>query len=121
MLSSFSLRFKDIPHLWSVMTQILFWLTPIMYPYSADRPFFEALLQVPGLMRDISWVRFLDIFVRFQPLSVLIHDARRAMIFSPSQAPSALHALGFTILCLLLFSIGVLIFIRRSQSFLQEY
>ena len=120
-LASYSLKFKDIPHLWNVLAQVLFWLTPIMYPYPADRPFFQALLQVPGLIRDISLMRFFDLFVRFQPLSILIHDARRAMIFPFENIPSVLHALWFTGFCVLLFLAGTLLFVRRSKFFLQEY
>jgi ABC-type polysaccharide/polyol phosphate export permease len=121
-LGSYSLKFRDIPHLWGVILQILFWLTPIMYAYKPSAPVLAdvQLLLKTGLPASI-WFWF-DAFIRFQPLSILIHDARRAMLYPETLGvPSFIHIVGLTLLCLVIFVAGMIIFRRRSLHFLEEY
>ena len=121
-LSAYSLKFRDIQHLWLVLSQLLFWLTPIMYSYRADAPVWQAFkVTLQGAFTP-SLIGLFDVFVRFQPLSILIHDARRVFLYSATwQIPSGTHMMVFTGLCALLFLLGAIIFQRRSRYFLQEY
>lgn len=121
-LSSFALRFRDIKHLWGVILQVIFWLTPIMYQYKPSAPVLEdARNLLSGSIGLSLWSAF-DIFIRFQPLSLLIHDARRAMVYPDTLGvPSVAHTLGFTLCCMLLFAAGALVFRRRSRYFIEQY
>jgi ABC-type polysaccharide/polyol phosphate export permease len=122
LLSAYALRFKDVGHLWSVCTQVLFWLTPIMYPYAADRPIWQEVVSLRERFSNVTLLTFFDLFMRFQPLSILIHDARRAAIFPLTIGiPTVEHAVGFTVFCLALFVGGTIVFMKRSKFFLQEY
>lgn len=106
-LSAFSLRFRDIPHLWAVVLQVLFWLTPVIYS-----------LSIIDNVTHPLW-KFLHLFIHVQPLSILLTDARQAML--SADVPDAVHASLFTVFCLILFSVGSWIFQRRSRYFIQEY
>jgi len=122
LLSAYSLKYRDIPHLWGVLSQVLFWLTPIMYQYRSEAPVSEAFLNLFRHPLQFTPVTIFDIFVRFQPLSLLVHDARRILLY-PEQwgVPSVTHQFWFTLICIMIFTIGAIIFQRRSQHFLQEY
>jgi len=37
-LSSYALRYRDLPHLWNIVLQVLFWLTPITYAQTVSAP-----------------------------------------------------------------------------------
>lgn len=118
-LGAFSLRYKDIQHLWDVLLTILFWMTPIMYPYLVEAPTAHELLFLPSKLFPLSIHSFLAAFVRFQPLSILLYDARRALIYGA--APSLLHIIGFSLFCLMIAILGIGLFRRRSRFFLEEY
>lgn len=121
-LGSYSLKFRDIEHLWNVILTILFWLTPIMYQYRPSRPLsveLQSLLQLPSV--GSLWEAF-DVFILFQPLSILVHDARRAMLYPDTLGvPSFVHILIFTLICTAIFALGIWVFQRRSLYFIQEY
>ncbi len=122
LLASYCLRYRDMMHLWAVLTQILFWLTPIMYPYSERMPLTNALAALstsPGLH---SLRVMLDLFIHFQPVAIIIHDARRITLYAASAGtPTLLHAVAMTGACVALFLFGKWIFDRRSPFFNQEY
>ena len=121
-LAAYSLKYRDIGHLWGIATQVLFWLTPIMYSYHAEAPLSEALLTIPGRLSASPLIGIFDVFVRFQPLSILIHDARRVTLYPTSIGiPTPYHSVAFTLVCIVIFLVGVVIFQRRSPYFLQEY
>jgi ABC-2 type transport system permease protein len=120
-LSAWSLKYRDIGHLWAVGLQVLFWLTPIVYGYTMQRSFLRDLVHSATQLENLfslEWI--LRMFIQFQPLSVLINDARRAML-GTSGTPTVIHALAFTVLCGGIFAVGAWIFVRRSKSFIQEY
>lgn len=121
-LSAYSLKYRDIQHLWLVMSQLLFWLTPIMYPYRMEGPIWSAFRAMIQGAFTPTLLGFFDVFVRFQPLSILIHDARRVFLYPGTLGiPSAVHMAIFTALCGVIFACGMLIFEHRSKFFLQEY
>lgn len=119
-LSSYSLRFPDLEHLWAVLLQILFWLTPVIYPHVYTKPLLEELLLLT--QGGESFTAVINAFIRVQPLSILIHDARRALLYSADAGfPSVMHMLGVTGIGAVIFLIGTVVFLRRSRYFLQEY
>lgn len=121
-LASFSLKYRDIPHLWAIFSQVLFWLTPIMYGYAMDRPISEQFSRIGGMLHSFSLHAVFDVFVQFQPLSILIYDMRRTMLYGAEQGmPSLVHTLGVTIILGIMFVCGAVVFQRRSRHFLQEY
>lgn len=121
-LSAYSLKYRDVQHLWLVLLQMLFWLTPIFYPYKADRPLAAAFLQTVAHPNWSSYTNLFSDFVLLQPLSILINDARRASLFPEALAvPSLAHAVGFTLVCGIIFFIGMRTFEKRSRYFVQEY
>lgn len=121
-LSSFVLRYRDLLHLWDVSLQVLFWLTPIMYRYHLGQPLLMEFLQLPQRLSLFSFASLVDAFVHFQPLSIMLSDARRALLYGESiGVPSWEHAVGLTVVCGLCFIVGVWLFHRRSHFFLEEY
>lgn len=116
-LSAFSLRFKDIPHLWTVTLQILFWLTPVVYA-----PFRTGdILQEISKVSPSTFSSVLTSFMNMQPLSILLFDARRAFGLLPMAPPSLFHILLFTVACAIVCWAGMALYARRSTYFLQEY
>lgn len=108
LLAAAYVRFRDLSHIWQVLLQVGFWLTPIVYPLGL----------VPA---KYLWV------VKLNPMAQIILASRQALIYqggdqtawlSPFLAPSAL-ALTFG-LCLLVFLAGLLYFNRRSPYFAEE-
>lgn len=120
-LASFALRFRDFPHLWNILLQVLFWLTPITYMYAiVASPTMEFLRMLSHLRMLMGWGAF-AFFTRIQPLSLIIFDARRALLPMGVGVPSLIHTAVLTLLCFGIFEGGFLIFRRRSRFFLQEY
>ena len=111
LLGSYVLRYRDIVHLWSVLLQVLFWLTPVMYKPSERALAFSAF----------SFGEALSAFVRFQPLSMVLADFRGVTLYAAEWSPSLLRVLGVGAVCLGIFALGAAVFHRRSAYFLQEY
>ena len=121
-LSAYSLKFKDISHLWSVVLQTLFWLTPIMYYKAIQAPLSveAAHLITSGGPRSL-W-SFFDVFIRFQPVSILMQDARMVLLYYETIGmPTFVHMGGATAICILVFLVGSVVFWKRSRLFVQEY
>lgn len=120
--ASYSLLYRDIAHLWSMLTPVLFWLTPIMYPPAQSGSsgiggvvtlFTNGGKTLSSIMRQ---------FIDLQPLSIIIHDARRALLYPDLWG---MPTLGHTAITLIItgtiFLLGLSIFLSREGSFLQEY
>ncbi len=121
-LSASSLRFRDLKHIWEVMTQVLFWLTPIMYEYRLEEPLSSSFVKQLASAFPSSFFSWFDLFIRYQPLSIVMYDARRALLYPDLIGiPSFLHAAILTLVCLAFFLAGAFVFQRRSGYFLQEY
>ncbi len=111
LLSSYFLRFRDLKHLWSVFLQLFFWLTPIIYVQT-------AISSLPSTSLGFLF----DAFIRLQPLSILIQDARAAILYPDTiGVPGVVHTVLFTTVCALIFVAGLMVFKRRSRYFIQEY
>jgi ABC-type polysaccharide/polyol phosphate export permease len=122
MLCAYCLRYRDIHHIWGIVTQIFFWLTPITYAYKGDQPVGKAFidfLQAPSIH---GLTQFFDVIVRFQPVSILVNDMHRVLLYPLEQGiPSITHAIAFTILCILIFAFGCWLYQKRAPYFIEEY
>jgi len=121
-LSAYSLKYRDIEHLWSLVLYVLFWLTPIFYQHPSEGPMWQSFLKFVDEFGYPTLTRIFDGFVQFQPLSLLMLDARRILLYSDtSGVPSLEHLLAFTIICVAIFFYGIRIFRKRSPYFIEEY
>lgn len=122
LISAYSLKFRDISHLWSVILQTLFWLTPIMYYREIKAPISKAAVDLVASGGPQNLWGVFDVFIRFQPVAMLMQDARRVLLYYETIGmPTLIHIGGATAVCLIVFIIGALIFMRRSTLFVQEY
>lgn len=98
-LSSFYLRFRDLMHIWQVLLQIGFWLTPIIYPISA----------IPENLKQLFFLN---------PMVRIIVDSRNILIYDT--IPTLRHNLISIGLIIILLIIGLIIFKKRSSKFAEE-
>jgi ABC-type polysaccharide/polyol phosphate export permease len=121
LLSSYALRFKDISHLWAVILQAVFWLTPIAYP-QRTRPVVDQVLATLREGGGFSLGRVIDAMIQFQPLSLVVGVVRRSILqFNSLDVPSAGHMALVSAVCGLIFAAGALVYARRSKYFIQEF
>lgn len=122
LLCSYALRYRDIGHLWGVVLQVLFWATPVAYPSLVQAPVLGELVAFLHQLRaHPSPGALLNLFIHFQPLSLLLAEARRFLLISPLAPPSLLHVSVLTLLYGAMFWIGAVTFRARSRYFIQEY
>lgn len=122
LLSAYALKFRDIEHLWGLIVQVLFWLTPIFYSYELNAPLWQSFKEEFLNVGSVSMAWLFEMFIQFQPLSIIITDARRITLYQEViGVPSWIHFGVFTAICLPIFLIGVWVFQYRSQYFVQEY
>ena len=98
-LSSFYLKFKDLMHLWGVLLQMGFWLTPIIYP----------ITMIPENIRQLFFLN---------PMARIITDSRYVLIYN--QVPTLRHNIISCIILALFFFFGIWIFNKRSPKFAEE-
>jgi len=109
LLSVLYVRFRDVKPIWDVVTQILFYVTPIFYPI-------EALLRRNETLGHLAMCN---------PLAAVIQQLRHAMI-SPTAA-SAAEALGSTAAVLVplglvvaTFVVGLWVFDRMAPKLAED-
>lgn len=123
LLSAFALKYRDIGHLWDVGLQILFWLTPVAYPSPEPSTLAaDAARLASGVARGEAEA-VVQFFIRFQPLSLVLTDARRMFLSYPDAGNplSPEHVLAVTAACAAVFAAGAAVFRYRSRYFVQEY
>ena len=110
LLSTLYVKFRDIGHIWDVVTQILFYSTPIIYP-----------------LTQIAEVKFLGIaaqnIIMLSPIAQVIQDIRHNLV-SPENVPTswavqdslwiAFIPVALTIIILI---VGAVMFKRNSKKF----
>jgi len=111
-LASFTLKFRDIQHLWEVILPVFFWLTPVMYSV-------DITGSVASRFGSFSLPLLADWFIRYQPISLVMQNARVVLLQSGSL--SWAHCSAVTLLCVLVFVVGWYTFRWRSAYFLEEY
>jgi len=122
LLSAFAVQYRDVPHIWQVFQQILFWLTPIFYPYRKQGVLFDEVVALPHRLKDISLEVLIDLIIRFQPFALLLHNVRRSLLYAREVGiPSVSHTIGLTCIVLGVFFIGAYVFSRRSRFFVEQY
>ncbi|MBU1446019.1 ABC transporter permease [Patescibacteria group bacterium] len=97
-LSSLYIKFRDLSHIWEVLLQIGFWMTPIIYPVSMIPQAYHRFIYMNPLARIIEYSRvvFIDGYVPAMSLNFVVIG----MSFS-------------------IFIIGLLIF-NKLESFIPE-
>lgn len=113
LLSTLYVRFRDISHLWDVITQILFYATPIIYPLSQI-----ANTKVLGMAaQDITMIL---------PTTQVIQDIRHNLV-SPENVPTVWQtqanlwvALMPVIITIVIFIVGAIVFKRNSKKFAEN-
>lgn len=92
-------KFRDLDKIWSLFIQVTFWLTPVIYPID----------YVPN-----AWVAFYNL----NPVARLINDSRQALIYN--YIPSVRHLLITVLLCLLVFSFGLYLFMFFRKTMAED-
>lgn len=104
-LSSLYVKFRDISHIWEVVTQALFYATPILYSPTI----------LPGVFKKI---------LMLSPLAQIIQDMRFSLI--SDQTFTVWRILGFPyvivpyLLPILVFGLGIYIFENMAAKFAEE-
>jgi ABC-type polysaccharide/polyol phosphate export permease len=119
LLSAFALRYRDISHLWALLLQVIFWLTPIAYATRSSGPVLQGLGSVFDRLWPLTLSGMFDVFIQFQPLTLVISAARRSMLAMGS-VPSLAHMAGLLGVCTFMFFVGLIVFRWRSVYFVQE-
>lgn len=95
LLSVLYLRFKDLDHIWEVLLQIGFWITPIVYSLSV----------IPEEYK--KWYIL-------NPLGRIINDSRDAILFN--SLPSMKHITITVVCCLLVYAVGRIVFMKNEKN-----
>lgn len=115
LLSTLYVKFRDIGHIWDVIMQIWFYLTPIIYPLS-------QIINMGGY--GLLAAKALLIL---NPVAQVIQDARYVMVTTQTETIWNTIGTGFSLLRIIpmaiivaLFAIGVVVFRKNSRKFAEE-
>lgn len=115
LLSTLYVKFRDIGHIWDVVMQIWFYITPIIYPLSQIISMSGFGLVVAKLMLIVN------------PMAQIIQDARYALVTTQTEtiwntvgAGTLLLKIIPIVLTLVLFAIGVVVFRKHSRTFAED-
>ncbi len=115
LLSTLYVKFRDIGHIWDVVMQIWFYVTPIIYPLSQIISMSGFGLVVAKLMLIVN------------PMAQIIQDARYVLVTTQTEtiwntvgAGTPLLKIIPIILTLVLFAIGVVVFRKHSRTFAED-
>jgi len=95
-VAAFGVYLRDVPMLAGVLTQILFFMTPIFYPLSL----------VPEGLRWLLWCN---------PLTPVVEQSRRLFLYG--QTPDWLVCLGLLLFSLAVFQLGYVCFCKLKKGF----
>ncbi len=99
LLASLIVRFQDLQHIWEVLLQIFFWLTPIIYPLSLIPAQYQGMILLNPLARIIDYSRLTTIQNYLPPLN---------------------HYLSLTFVCLATYLLGSLIFKIQAKKLAEK-
>lgn len=115
LLSTLYVKFRDIGHIWDVIMQIWFYLTPIIYPLS-------QIINMGGY--GLLAAKALLVL---NPVAQVIQDARYVMVTTQTETIWNTVGTGFPLLRIIpmviivaLFAIGVVVFRKNSRKFAEE-
>ncbi|MBQ9453610.1 MAG: ABC transporter permease [Desulfovibrio sp.] len=95
-VAAFGVYLRDIPQLVGVVTQILFFMTPIFYPVSL----------VP---ENLRWLLTLN------PLTPMVEETRKLLLYG--QQPDYTLCLGLWLLAFFIFQLGAACFCKMKKGF----
>jgi lipopolysaccharide transport system permease protein len=98
-LSALYVKYRDMKHIWDVLLQIGFWITPIVYTVNTFPQKYVNLIML-------------------NPLARIINDSRDAFLFH--YIPSLKHIILTIALCLVIYFIGFWIFKKISPYFAEK-
>lgn len=98
-LASLYVRYRDFQHIWEILLQIGFWLTPIIYPLTIVPIQYHRLIFLNPLARVIEYSR--DIFIRHHIPSVELN-------------------LVLALMSLVIFAAGYAIFLTRKKTIAEK-
>ena len=96
LVSSLGVYLRDVQQLVGIVTQMLFFMTPIFYPVSL----------VPEGLR---WILYIN------PLSTIVEQTRQLFLYG--QIPSMKLCLGMFIVSLVVFQLGLAWFVKTKKGF----
>jgi len=100
LLSAYFLKFRDIGHIWSIFTQIGFWLTPVFYLVSM----FPA---------NLHWIFTIN------PMARIISESRNIILYrNPIDFTEILISFSISTI---IFIIGYLLFKKNEGNFAEEF
>lgn len=115
LLSTLYVKFRDIGHIWDVIMQIWFYLTPIIYPLS-------QIINMGGYGLLVT-----KALLVLNPVAQVIQDARYVMVTTQTETIWNTVGAGFPLLKIIpmllivvLFIIGVTVFRKSSRKFAEE-
>lgn len=115
LLSTLYVEFRDIGHIWDVIMQIWFYLTPIIYPLS-------QIINMGGYGLLVA-----KALLVLNPVAQVIQDARYVMVTTQTETIWNTVGAGFPLLRIIpmllivvLFIIGVTVFRKSSRKFAEE-
>lgn len=115
LLSTLYVKFRDIGHIWDVIMQIWFYITPIIYPLS----------QIIGMGGHGLLIAKAMLIIN--PVAQIIQDARYVLVTTQTEtiwntvgSGTALLKLIPIIVVIALFVIGVMVFRKHSKTFAED-
>lgn len=115
LLSTLYVKFRDIGHIWDVVMQIWFYVTPIIYPLSQIINMSGFGLVVAKLMLIVN------------PMAQIIQDARYVLVTPQTETIWNTVGVGTPLLKIVpivlsigLFVVGVIVFRKHSRTFAEE-
>lgn len=115
LLSTLYVKFRDIGHIWDVVMQIWFYITPIIYPLS-------QIISMSGFGMVVA-----KLMLIVNPMAQIIQDARYVLVTTQTEtiwntvgAGTPLLKIIPIILTLVLFAIGVVVFRKHSRTFAED-
>lgn len=113
LLSTLYVKFRDIGHIWDVIMQVWFYITPIIYPLSQ--------------IIDMGWPIIAKLILIVNPVAQIIQDARYALVTTQTETiwntvTGSLAPLRIIpiIAVIGLFAIGVVVFRKHSRKFAED-
>lgn len=115
LLSTMYVKFRDIGHIWDVIMQIWFYVTPIIYPLS-------QIISMNGFGLAIAKMMLI-----VNPMAQIIQDARYTLVTAQTEtiwntvgAGTPILKMIPILLALVLFVIGVAVFKKHSRTFAED-
>lgn len=113
LLSTLYVKFRDIGHIWDVIMQVWFYITPIIYPLSQ--------------IIDMGWPIIAKLILIVNPVAQIIQDARYALVTTQTETiwNTVIGSLAplriIPIIAVIgLFAIGVVVFRKHSRKFAED-